>query len=127
MTVVSVDSNNQITVTGDVLDTLGFTIFSANTQQNEAEKVTHSKITMLNNSIYTAPTLEYPAYTSEETSVQVFPNTNMTAGRVVAQYFRYPRDPNWTYVTLTGGEPVFNQSAGDFKTLRFLLMRTISP
>lgn len=117
VTVVSVDSNNQITVTGDVLDTLGFpyTIFSANTQQNEAEKVTHSKITMLNNSIYTAPTLEYPAYTSEETSVQVFPNTNMTAGRVVAQYFRYPRDPNWTYVTLTGGEPVFNQSAGDFQ------------
>ena len=117
VTVVSVDSNTQITVTGTVLDAVGFpyTIFSANTQQNEAEKVTHSKITMLNNSIYTAPTLEYPAYTSEETSVQVFPNTNMTAGRVVAQYFRYPRDPNWTYVTLTGGEPVFNQSAGDFQ------------
>ena len=117
VTVVSVDSDTQITVTGTVLDAAGFsyTIFRANTQQNEAEKVTHSKITMLNNSIYTAPTLEYPAYTSEETSVQVFPNTNMTAGRVVAQYFRYPRDPNWTYVTLTGGEPVFNQSAGDFQ------------
>jgi hypothetical protein len=117
VTVVSVDSNTQITVTGTVLSAAAFpyTIFSANTQQNEAEKVTHSKITMLNNSIYTAPTLEYPAYTSEETSVQVFPNTNMTAGRVVAQYFRYPRDPNWTYVTLTGGEPVFNQTAADFQ------------
>jgi hypothetical protein len=117
VTVVSVDSNTQITVTGTVLSAAAFpyTIFSANTQQNEAEKVTHSKITMLNNSIYTAPTLEYPAYTSEETSVQVFPNTNMTAGRVVAQYFRYPRDPNWTYVTLTGGEPVFNQTATDFQ------------
>lgn len=117
VTVVSVDSNTQITVTGTVLSAAAFpyTIFSANTQQNEAEKVTHSKITMLNNSIYTAPTLEYPAYTSEETSVQVFPNSNMTAGRVVAQYFRYPRDPNWTYVTLTGGEPVFNQTAADFQ------------
>lgn len=115
--VVSVDSDTQITVTGTVLSAAAFpyTIFSANTQQNEAEKVTHSKITMLNNSIYTAPTLEYPAYTSEETSVQVFPNTNMTAGRVVAQYFRYPRDPNWTYVTLAGGEPVFNQTAPDFQ------------
>lgn len=117
VTVVSVDSNTQITVTGTVLSAAAFpyTIFSANTQQNEAEKVTHSKITMLNNSIYTAPTLEYPAYTSEETSVQVFPSTNMTAGRVIAQYFRYPRDPNWTYVTLAGGEPVFNQTAGDFQ------------
>jgi len=117
VTVVSVDSNTQITVTGTVLSAAAFpyTIFSANTQQNEAEKVTHSKITMLNNSIYTAPTLEYPAYTSEETSVQVFPNSNMTAGRVVAQYFRYPRDPNWTYVTLAGGEPVFNQTALDFQ------------
>ena len=117
VTVVSVDSDNQITVTGTVLNAAGFsyTIFSANTQQNEAEKVTHSKITMLNNSIYTAPTLEYPAYTSEETSMQVFPSTNLTAGRVVAQYFRYPKDPNWTYITLTGGEPVFNQTASDFQ------------
>lgn len=117
VTVVSVDSDNQITVTGTVLNAAGFsyTIFSANTQQNEAEKVTHSKITMLNNSIYTAPTLEYPAYTSEETSMQVFPSANMTAGRVVAQYFRYPKDPNWTYITLTGGEPVFNQTASDFQ------------
>ena len=117
VTVVSVNSATQITVTGTVLDAAGFpyTIFSANTQQNEAEKVTHSKITMLNNSIYTAPTLEYPAYTSEETSVQVFPNTNMTAGRVIAQYFRYPNDPNWTYITLGGGEPVFNQTDPDFQ------------
>lgn len=117
VTVVSVDSTTQLTVTGTVLSAAAFpyTIFSANTQQNEAEKVTHSKITMLNNSIYTAPTLEYPAYTSEEASMQVFPSTNLTAGRVVAQYFRYPKDPNWTYVTLTGGEPVFNQTASDFQ------------
>ena len=47
--------------------------------------------------------------------MQVFPSTNLTAGRVVAQYFRYPKDPNWTYITLTGGEPVFNQTASDFQ------------
>ena len=117
ISVVSVDSDTQLTVTGAFLSaaTFPYTIFRANTQQNEAEKVTHSKITMLNNSIYTAPTIEYPAYTSEEASMQVFPNTNMSAGRVVAQYFRYPRDPNWTYVTLTGGEPVFNQTDPDFQ------------
>tara|TARA_Y100001980_G_C14553610_1_gene339125 strand:- start:1306 stop:2277 length:972 start_codon:yes stop_codon:yes gene_type:complete len=117
VTVVSVDSGTQITVTGTVLTAANFpyTIITANTQQNEAEKVTHSKITMLNNSIYTAPTFEYPAYTSEEVSMQVFPQTSMTAGRVIAQYFRYPKDPNWTYVTLTGGEPVFNQSDPDYQ------------
>ena len=117
LTVQTVTDNNNITVSGDVLNAVGFqyTIISQIAQQNEAEKVTHSKITMLNNSIYTAPTIEYPSYTSEEASMQVFPNANMTAGRVVAQYFRYPKDPNWTYVTLTGGEPVFNQTASDFQ------------
>ena len=116
-TIATVPTEVDLTVSSsfESASPLAYSIFRANTQQNEAEKVTHSKITMLNNSIYTAPTLEYPAYTSEETSVQVFPSTNMTAGRVVAQYFRYPRDPNWTYVTLAGGEPVFNQTAGDFQ------------
>lgn len=116
-TIATVPTEIDLTVSSsfESASPIAYSIFRAGTQQNEAEKVTHSKITMLNNSIYTAPTLEYPAYTSEETSVQVFPNTNMTAGRVVAQYFRYPRDPNWTYVTLTGGEPVFNQTATDFQ------------
>lgn len=116
-TIATVPTEIDLTVSSsfESASPIAYSIFKAGTQQNEAEKVTHSKITMLNNSIYTAPTLEYPAYTSEETSVQVFPNTNMTAGRVVAQYFRYPRDPNWTYVTLTGGEPVFNQTATDFQ------------
>jgi hypothetical protein len=117
VTVVTVDSDTQITVTGTVLSAASFpyTVIKAGTQQNEAEKVTHSKITMLNNSIYTAPTIEYPAYTSEEVSMQVFPSANMTAGRVTAQYFRYPKDPNWTYVTLSNGEPVFNQSDPDYQ------------
>ena len=29
---------------------------------------------------------------------------------MVCQYIRYPFDPQWTYTTLSGGEPVFNQS-----------------
>jgi len=116
-TIATVPTEIDLTVSASFESTspLSYSIFRAGTKQNEAEKVTHSKITMLNNSIYTAPTLEYPAYTSEEASMQVFPSTNLTAGRVVAQYFRYPKDPNWTYVTLTGGEPVFNQTASDFQ------------
>lgn len=111
-TVTTVVDDTTITVSRTIFDATGFnySIITAGTQQNEAEKVTHSKITMLNNSVYTAPTVEYPSYTSEEASMQVFPNSLNTAGRVIAQYFRYPRDPNWTYVELVGGEPVFNQS-----------------
>ena len=70
---------------------------------------------MLNNSIYTAPNTTYPAYTSQEALLQVSPNTIASAGRVIAQYFRYPRDPNWTYSVVAGGEPIFNQSQPDYQ------------
>ena len=108
---------NTLTVTGAFFTTnpLSYTVIKAGTQQNEAEKVTHSKITMLNNSIYTAPNTTYPAYTSQEALLQVSPNTITSAGRVIAQYFRYPKDPNWTYISLTNGEPIFNQSDAQYQ------------
>jgi len=34
---------------------------------------------------------------------------------VQAQYIRYPRDPKWTYVTLYGGEPLFDQTQNDYQ------------
>ncbi len=76
----------------------------------EAEKVTHSKITLLNRSLLTTPNNLYPAYTQQESLLTVFPNSINEVGGVECQYIRYPRDPQWTYTTLTGGEPVFNQS-----------------
>ena len=108
---------NTLTVTGAFFTTnpLSYTVIKAGTQQNEAEKVTHSKITMLNNSIYTAPNTTYPAYTSQEALLQVSPDTITSAGRVIAQYFRYPKDPNWTYISLTNGEPIFNQSDAQYQ------------
>jgi hypothetical protein len=117
VTVVSVDSDTQITVTGTQFDASGlsYAIYQASTQQNEAEKVSHSKITMLNNSIYTSPNLTYPVYTQEDTLLTAFPSTVDDVGRVVAQYFRYPRDPQWTYIELSSGEPVFNQSSADYQ------------
>jgi hypothetical protein len=79
-------------------------------KNKEIEKVTHSKITLLNNSILTSPSLEYPAYTTENLSSDIFPPTINNPGQVICQYIRYPFDPQWTYTTLSGGEPVFNQS-----------------
>ena len=78
----------------------------------QAEKVTHGKITMLVNSNLTAPTENFPAYTQEGSILTVYPSSFNLANEVDASYFRYPKDPKWTFTTLTNGEPVFNQSAG---------------
>ena len=81
----------------------------------EAEPVNHSKITLLNASLLTAPSVQYPAYTLQGDSITVFPATFNQPGDVQCQYIRYPFDPQWTYVTLGNGEPAFNQSAADYQ------------
>ncbi len=82
----------------------------------EAEKVTHSKITMLSNSMLTKPTLHYPAYTQNSLDAQLYPDTIIDIGQVVSQYIRYPKDPNWTYFNIiTGGEPSFDETALDYQ------------
>lgn len=81
----------------------------------EAEKVNHSKITMLVNSMLTTPTEAYPAYTQEGGIMTIYPSTINLPGRVEAQYFRYPKDPKWTYITLLNGTPTFDQSQPDYQ------------
>ena len=81
----------------------------------EAEPVSHSKITMLNASLLTAPSTQFPAYTLQADSITVFPATFNQPGDVNAQYIRYPFDPKWTYISLVGGEPVFDQSQLDYQ------------
>ena len=73
------------------------------TLTGEAERVSHSKITLLNSSNLTAPTTTYPAYTTEGQTLTVFPATINVAGQLQAQYIRYPLDPQWTYLNITGG------------------------
>jgi hypothetical protein len=83
--------------------------------KGEAEKINHSKITMLVNSLLTAPTETYPAYTQEGSIMTLYPSTINLPNEVDAQYFRYPKDPKWTYVTLSNGAPVFDQSQPDYQ------------
>ena len=83
--------------------------------KGEAEKITHSKITMLNTSNLTAPTEQYPAYVQEGSILTVYPSTINLANEVEANYFRYPKAPKWTYITLSNGEPVFDQSQPDYQ------------
>lgn len=74
----------------------------------EVEKVSQRKISALLNSNLTAPDVSYPVYTLQETGLIVYPTTILT--NVTAQYIRYPKDPVWTYNSITAGQPVFNPS-----------------
>jgi hypothetical protein len=96
------------TVVGD-----GYSIFK--NESYEAEKVTNSKISMLANSILTAPTKIFPAYSLNSDSITVLPKTINNPGQIFSQYIRYPKDPKWTYSTLASGQPVFDQSQPDYQ------------
>ena len=80
-----------------------------------AELVSNNNITLLNNSLLTAPSTSFPAYTQEAGSIAIFPNTFNGATDIECQYIRYPKDPKWTYQTLSNGDPVFDQSQSDFQ------------
>jgi hypothetical protein len=117
VTVVNVVSDTTLLVAGSFFDSFPrpYTVYQKGTKLNEAEKVTHSKITMLNNSMLISPSILFPAYTLEGAAIDVYPDTVNVVGRVLSQYIRYPKDPNWTYVSLTNGEPSFDASNADYQ------------
>lgn len=82
----------------------------------EVERVNQGKITMLLNSMITAPSKDFPAYTTEASIMTVYPTTITGASDISAQYVRYPVAPKWTYrAVLEAQGPVFNQSAVDYQ------------
>jgi len=84
--------------------------------QNEAEKVSAGKITLLNMSSITSPSVNYPAYTQTSDTITVYPSSIINLpSQVEATYFRYPKNPKWTFVSLANGEPVFDQSQLDYQ------------
>ena len=117
LSVVSVTSETTLVVSVASLLTANilYSIYKKVNLKNEAERVTHSKITMLNKSLLTTPNTTYPAYTQEGSILTLYPDTVSTIGQVVSQYIRYPKDPKWTYISLTGGEPIFDQSQTDYQ------------
>ena len=120
VTVLAINSETSITTTVSPLtatpwDAVGiqYSIYSQSLQ--EAEKVSLNKITLLNNSFLTKPTLTYPAYTQEEFVMTPYPSTIDNIGQILCQYIRYPKDPKWTFITLVSGEPAFDQSQPDYQ------------
>ena len=115
-TVVSVLSNTAIQLDSNIFlaSGNGYTIISSATVI-PAEKVLNSRLTMLINSNLTNPTIEFPIYALEGDQLTFYPATISNKGQVQATYFRYPKVPKWTYITLSNGEPVFDQSQGDYQ------------
>ncbi len=107
---------NTLTLDNDVFPSspLAYSIFDAS-DRAEAEMVSQAKIMQLNISSLTAPTTLFPAYTLDGDHISMYPNPGYYRGQVLAQYIRYPNDPKWTFVTLTGGEPVFDSTQGDYQ------------
>lgn len=79
----------------------------------EIDRVSNSKIINLNSSNLTAPSLLYPAYVLNGDKISVFPSTIISG--VSSQYIRRPKEPKWTYVSLSEGEPMFDQSSIDYQ------------
>tara|TARA_R110000803_G_scaffold108082_6_gene176334 strand:+ start:1230 stop:2177 length:948 start_codon:yes stop_codon:yes gene_type:complete len=117
VTVISIDSIDTLTTTGTLWVSAGisYAIYKSTSKLEEAEKVSHSKATILSNSMLTAPSLTYPNYTHQGTLLTVYPNTITALGQIQAQYIRYPKEPKWTYLTLPSGEPLFSASASDYQ------------
>jgi hypothetical protein len=57
----------------------------------------------------------FPAYTQEGIYLTVYPKGINYTGKVQANYFRFPKPPKWTYITLLNGEPVFDQTQPDYQ------------
>jgi hypothetical protein len=115
-TVVSVVNNTNILLDSNIFLAAGngYAIVSSATAIN-AEKVLNSRLTMLLNSNLTNPTNEFPIYALQGEELTFYPATISNKGQVQATYFRYPKVPKWTYITLANGEPVFDQSQPDYQ------------
>lgn len=115
-TVVSVLSNTAILLDSNIFLATGnaYGVFSSATV-TQAEKVINNKLTLLVNSNLTQPTIEFPVYGLQGTELTFYPATISNKGQVQATYFRYPKVPKWTYISLANGEPVFDQSQSDYQ------------
>lgn len=116
-TVISVVSATALLLSNTMFNAIGqsYAVFSGSVL-SEPEKVSMGKIGMLNSSLLTSPSNMFPAYTfSTNNIISIYPNTIQGYGAIQAIYFRYPKDPKWTYITLANGEPVFDQTQLDYQ------------
>ena len=102
---------NKYTLPADyyLLDVIQYNVTGA-----EIEPIAESKLRYMSSTLM-SPTSAFPLYVQRGEDIDIYPTTIIGANDVSAYYIRMPRDPKWTYVTLSGGEPLFNQSAADYQ------------
>lgn len=91
------------------------TYFNGTTRLGDAEKIANSRIYMLLDSMLTAPTIKYPAYVIEGDILTIYPDIINGPSSLKCSYFRLPKDPKWTYINLSNGEPSFDPSQPDYQ------------
>lgn len=80
----------------------------------QVEEVLPHKVELLLQSNLTAPSISYPAYYQLGSQIKVYPSTIIAD--VKCRYIRYPKDPQWTYISLAAtGSPVFNPTASGYQ------------
>lgn len=91
------------------------TCFNGSTRLGDAEKVANARLYMLLDSMLTAPTTKYPSYTIDGDIITVYPDIINGVSSLKCSYFRLPKDPKWTYINLSNGEPAFDPSQPDYQ------------
>ena len=82
----------------------------------EAQKVSNIEMGRMQVSNLLSPGPWLPIYTIDGDNL-IIAGDSYLADEVIIEYLRYPRIPNWTYMSLGGGEPLFDSSANDFQDL----------
>ena len=125
--ITSITNDTTLVISEDIMDNAE--TYNIYDQYNitEVERVNQNKLFYLTSSNLTYPTTQYPAYVlggaSSNTipgnlgnTISVYPNTITQGGALQAQYIRYPLAPNWTYVSTSGQDPIFNPGAADYQS-----------
>tara|TARA_Y100000766_G_C18889817_1_gene597911 strand:- start:907 stop:1884 length:978 start_codon:yes stop_codon:yes gene_type:complete len=124
--VTNVDNPSVLSISGNIMNLNDSYVIYDNTKITEVERVSQNKIFYLTSSPLTAPSAQFPAYVLDGNTVTVYPTvlgpnvgsnifSQWTASSIMCQYVRYPLTPQWTYVTLTGGEPLFDNTSASFQ------------
>lgn len=114
--VIQVISSDVIAINNDIFTSPGqsFVIYKASTA-TLADKTTQDKLILLNTSLLTSSSVLFPTYSQQGSILTVMPPSYKFIGQVIANYFRYPAVPKWTYINLVGGAPVFDQTQPDYQ------------
>ena len=84
-----------------------------------AEKVTPGIFNASKISYIEEPTVDFPVYMISGDTILTQPSVLDLRGGYnwKVDYLRMPKDPKWTYITLSGGHPIFDPTANDFQDL----------